>query len=311
LGVLLLAISGCEQWQPPLPAEEVKDATFILSPLPISTDSLHVTMTVTPEMATATRSSRCDWGAAGQPIDVTIPDGTVLQSGQTFIKTWRIVNVGECTWDEGYALVWFSGDRFGAEEAVAFPGRVAPGEEVSLSLGLRAPESAGIYQGYWKLRNPQGDLFGIGPEGQSPFWVRIEVIGTATETPLPVLPTETPVPFVWGAGILLVGQGFDLDSGSLTTEEMADFEFVLSGEGMAVWQPLHGSSLGVYGGVEPSLAACREVRLSEEPLMLEALDTGAYVCFRSNMGLPGYLRLVQYAENTGQVTFEFLVWLVP
>ncbi|MBP7228042.1 MAG: hypothetical protein KA988_02950 [Longilinea sp.] len=313
-GVLLLGVSACEQGQPSLPVHGVEDATFIRSPLPVLlTDTPQPQEAIsTAEVAIVTRSPRCDWGAAGQPIDVTVPDGTVFQPGEMFIKTWRIVNVGNCIWDEGYALVWFSGDRLDGEEVVPFSGRVAPGEQVDLSLGLRAPERGGVYQGYWKLRNPQGELFGIGPEGQSPFWVRIEVVAQVTETPLPVVvPTETPVPFVRGAAVLLSGQGLDLDSGSLTGEEMADFEFRVREDGISVWQPLHGGSLGVYGGVEPSLAACRETSLSGDAVALDALGPGAYVCFRSNMGLPGYLRLVDYVENSGQVSFEFLVWLVP
>ena len=41
--------------------------------------------------------SYCDWMAF--VTDVTIPDGTVLQPNETFVKTWRIKNIGTCAWN--------------------------------------------------------------------------------------------------------------------------------------------------------------------------------------------------------------------
>ncbi len=286
----------------------VEDSTRMLLPTPVP-----ATETALPPTPVAVLSGpNCDSGAAGQPLDVTIPDGSVLQPGQSFIKTWRLVNAGDCAWDERYALVWFSGDSLDASEPMALSGIVQPGETVELSVGMRAPELPGSYQGYWKLRNPQQELFGIGPDGQSPFWVRIEVVGLVTDTPqILAAPTETAVPFVQGGGGLLVGQGFDLDSGALTVEELADVQFWVGADGMWAWQPVNGASFGVYGGGAPSLPACREAALSADLLPLDTLSDGAYICFRSNMGLPGYLRLVGRSEAEGQVSFEFLTWLIP
>jgi hypothetical protein len=42
--------------------------------------------------------------------DATIPDGTVFDGGEDFTKTWRVQNAGTCKWDEGYKLVYLSGD---------------------------------------------------------------------------------------------------------------------------------------------------------------------------------------------------------
>jgi Ig-like domain from next to BRCA1 gene len=47
--------------------------------------------------------------------DVTIPDDTEMLPGQEFIKTWRIQNVGTCTWTNQYALIYVSGDQMNAK----------------------------------------------------------------------------------------------------------------------------------------------------------------------------------------------------
>ena len=36
--------------------------------------------------------------------DVTIPDGTVLTAGESFEKTWLLLNGGTCSWDSTYVL---------------------------------------------------------------------------------------------------------------------------------------------------------------------------------------------------------------
>ncbi len=54
-------------------------------------------------------------------------------------------------------------------------GEVKPGEEVEISVTLKAPEEPGEYRGDWKLRNAAGQIFGLGNAGTSSFWVLINV----------------------------------------------------------------------------------------------------------------------------------------
>ena len=122
-------------------------------------------------------SSTCDW--AQFIADVTIPDGTYFAPGTAFKKTWRLKNIGACTWTTSYALVFDSGERFGAPAAVNFPINVAPGQTVDLSLDMTAPSTAGQYYGYWKLRNAAGALFGIGSTANKVFWVEINVTSSS------------------------------------------------------------------------------------------------------------------------------------
>lgn len=108
--------------------------------------------------------------------DVTVPDNTEFVPGAKFVKTWRLRNVGTCTWTKDYALVFISGDAMGAPAAVQLPNNVAPGNAINLSVNLIAPDKAGTYRGNWKLRNSNGVVFGLGDNGAKPFWAQIKVV---------------------------------------------------------------------------------------------------------------------------------------
>ncbi|MDP2975503.1 MAG: NBR1-Ig-like domain-containing protein, partial [Anaerolineales bacterium] len=109
-------------------------------------------------------------------MDVTIPDNTFMYPGQTFQKTWRLKNVGTCSWTSGYQLVFDHDDPLGVPAGYAqslTSGTVAPGQTVDLSVNLTAPAAKGSYQGFWKLREPGGSYFSFG--SGKPFWVLIKV----------------------------------------------------------------------------------------------------------------------------------------
>ncbi|MGA9193005.1 MAG: NBR1-Ig-like domain-containing protein [Anaerolineales bacterium] len=118
--------------------------------------------------------------------DVTIRDNTELDGGESFVKTWRLQNVGTCVWSTAYNLVFIGGTRMGAPSLVPLPTHVNPQGTVDLAVDMIAPSTSGTYQGFWKLTNAKGDYFGIGPAGDQSFWVKIVVpspdAGTATAT---------------------------------------------------------------------------------------------------------------------------------
>ncbi len=128
-------------------------------------------------MKPAEALSACDW--AQFVADVTVPDGTSFAPNTAFTKTWRLKNIGNCTWTTAYALVFDSGSIMGGPGSVNLPGNVSPGQTVDISVGLTAPASAGHYIGYWKLRNASGALFGIGSNLSKPWWVEINVSGSS------------------------------------------------------------------------------------------------------------------------------------
>lgn len=91
--------------------------------------------------------------------DVTIPDDTTLNPGLSFTKTWRMKNTGTSTWGSGYSWVYTNGDQMNAPGSISVPS-TAPNNTLDLSVNMTAPNTPGIYTGYWRMRNPQGIFFG-------------------------------------------------------------------------------------------------------------------------------------------------------
>ena len=101
----------------------------------------------------ASALSSCD--RAQFIADVTVPDGTNVLPGLTFAKTWRLKNVGTCTWTTSYTLVFASGDALGGSP-VNLPSTVVPGQTVDVTVSLTAPTTAGHYIGFWQFKNASG-----------------------------------------------------------------------------------------------------------------------------------------------------------
>lgn len=86
----------------------------------------------------------------GEP---TIPDGTLMEPGQRFIKTWEIYNNGELEWTDRYLT------RIGPASAPGnqvSPSRVPiphtrPGERRPISVPMRAPTVEGTSVSNWKM----------------------------------------------------------------------------------------------------------------------------------------------------------------
>lgn len=91
--------------------------------------------------------------------DVTIPDGTVIASGASFVKTWKLQNAGTTTWSTSYSLVFVSGEQMGTVTSVPLAQSVAPGSQVDVTVNMVAPTADGTYQGYWKMKNASGGFF--------------------------------------------------------------------------------------------------------------------------------------------------------
>lgn len=107
--------------------------------------------------------------------DISVPDGSVFLTGETFTKTWRLRNEGTCPWTPDYKLALVGGDSLGTTETVTLTELLAPGNEGDISIHMTAPETPGKYKSEWMLRNPAGGNFGVGDEADDPFWVEIEV----------------------------------------------------------------------------------------------------------------------------------------
>ncbi len=116
--------------------------------------------------------------------DVTIPDGTVMVPGQTFTKTWALMNKGTCAWSTSYKLVFIGGEAMGGT-SVPLPGAVPSGAQTAISVSLTAPATPGDYTGTWQLQTDTGQSFGV------QVTVVIKVSGGSGSTNTPGAATAT------------------------------------------------------------------------------------------------------------------------
>lgn len=109
--------------------------------------------------------------------EVNIPENTTIPPSSRFTKTWELQNTGSCTWNSDFKFEFSGeGDAMGVLSApLVTGGEILPGQKGRVSLNLQAPSMLGNYQGSWKLRSPNGVLFGLGNGGQTSLMVRIRV----------------------------------------------------------------------------------------------------------------------------------------
>jgi hypothetical protein len=117
----------------------------------------------------------CNW--AQFISDITYPDDSELGPNDSFTKTWRLKNIGSCTWTSGYSLIFDHGDQMTAPAAQQLTsGTVAPNGTIDVSVNLKTPNAVGTYQGYFKLRASDTSVFGIGADANTAFWVKVKVV---------------------------------------------------------------------------------------------------------------------------------------
>ena len=131
----------------------------------------------------ATQGSKYQFDASGFVRDVTIPDNTIVTTGQTFIKTWEIQNIGHVSWQNRYLIcVDQPVDSINLIEGIVPPlsnrllkpsqNRIPipdtePGDTVLLSVEFTAPAYPCSVMSYWKMADEQGDICFPETEGLS------------------------------------------------------------------------------------------------------------------------------------------------
>lgn len=135
----------------------------------------------------------CEWGmqfVADLNLDdknMTAPP--VMQLGQEFNKGWRLRNVGTCAWESDFQLAYIRGNRPEAQmsgSSVSVGRRVEPGQTVDLSVRLRAPNTYGVFQGFWQMRTGKQQAFG------EVVWVGVQIPDPNPPPPPPPQPGITP-----------------------------------------------------------------------------------------------------------------------
>jgi len=132
------------------PPPPTATSTLALLPtLPLSTLAVN-----TPVVAATASCNKLLWLS-----DVTIPDNTAVNPGQTFTKTWRVQNSGSCAWAAGYKFSLVGGDAMGGQ-TVTLTTSVAPGSSYDISVPMTAPSKSGKLTGSWRMSDAAGVYFG-------------------------------------------------------------------------------------------------------------------------------------------------------
>ncbi len=172
---IVLRVSGEEVQQMPIATPEGEASIIPTATL------LPTVLLPTPTVLVCERNSKF-------VEDVTVPDNTEFAPGAQFEKAWRMRNNGTCSWSAGYELAFVQGEQMSGPDRTSIP-ETEPEAEADLSVTLVAPEEPGTYRGDWRLRAPDGELFG------AKLYVQIVVVApTVTpELTATVALTATPV----------------------------------------------------------------------------------------------------------------------
>jgi len=105
-------------------------------------------------------------------VEETIPDGTVFEVGDGFVKTWVVRNSGVCAWGEDFRWQLVSGhDLKGVTDVKIAREDVQPGDTITISIEMSAPITPGPYHSVYKIFTDEGGE--VTPNG---FWIDIEVV---------------------------------------------------------------------------------------------------------------------------------------
>jgi len=155
---------------------------FVTSTLPPTKQALTIptqsppTITPTSESSSTTGNDSTTPSCRDSAIlveDVTYPDDTSVDPGETFTKTWKLQNAGTCTWT-GYRIAFVDGDRMNSPDTISVA-ETQRSQAVEVSVDLTAPEQNGTFRGNFELLNSNGVTVKMGTD--SIFWVQI-IVGT-------------------------------------------------------------------------------------------------------------------------------------
>lgn len=247
----------------------------------------------------------CDRILPGNPIDITIPDDSSIPANASFTKTWRLVNGGECTWTTDYSIAWVAGESMTDQKSYHLEQSVAPGHTIDISLDMTAPSTVGSYQSYWMLQNADGMNFGIGPNGKSPIWVKINVQSAQTATNTPAA-TNTPVPghAVVYSGIVALNpaQSLDITSGAVANGDNLDLSYASD-----VLKAVNGAGMSAALSAQPNYSSCSTQSFSSGQVALTGDSLYKYFCIKDDQNNIASIQLLAFTSGSA-ITVEVNTW---
>jgi hypothetical protein len=94
-----------------------------------------------------------------------LPDKSEVTANKEFTKSWELVNTGTCAWEIGYTFAFLAAESTAGIEGYDIVIKnedetTDPGHSQSFVVKIVAPDTAGEYFGYWKLKDKDGKFFG-------------------------------------------------------------------------------------------------------------------------------------------------------
>ena len=160
--VATYAAQTVQAWQIQNAVTQTQQATWTpqATLMPLTTQTPYPTYTPaatsTPKTPPTATPKPCNQAAF---VSETVPDNTKFSPSTEFTKSWRLKNIGTCTWNPNYKLVFVSGDHMSGPDYVKLDDYVAPGEKIDILVDLKSPSKAGTFTGYWKLQANDGFKF--------------------------------------------------------------------------------------------------------------------------------------------------------
>ena len=69
-----------------------------------------------------------------------------------------------------------------------------------------------------------------------------------------------------------------------------------------------GAAMGIFGTQTPTFANCQAAGLGTGTLVVENLALGTYICYRTDQGHYGWLRLDNFDASSQIVSLTLLTW---
>lgn len=92
--------------------------------------------------------------------EATVPNRNDFKPGDTFRKTWRLINTGTCDWNGDFKIAYVSGSNLGSD-TIKIRQRVGVGITTDISLEMTAPSGvSGTVVSNWQMVSDTGLTFG-------------------------------------------------------------------------------------------------------------------------------------------------------
>jgi hypothetical protein len=108
--------------------------------------------------------------------------------------------------------------------------------------------------------------------------------------------------------MLVPGDKINLDSNRNNSGAGEDLSYNRKENGKLQLVPLSNAIFAMVGRGTPTYNDCATAPLSGSIMKVEDLGAGMYICYRTDQGLYGYLRLLSLAEDTAALGIQMLTW---